>query len=88
MDGFRYELTTGTVTRCRKSWKGENDRQTTYKLTTNTVTYDYLKLRGDIVHRSTPDTATSHPVKKVDLEKTISFLKLLVDATERVFGPV
>ncbi len=43
---------------------------------------NYLKLRGDIVHRSKPDTATSHPVKKVDLEKAISFLKQLVDATE------
>lgn len=49
---------------------------------------NYLKLRGDIVHRSKPDTATSHPVKKVDLEKAISFLKLLVDATERAFGRV
>ena len=48
---------------------------------------NYLKLRGDIVHRSKPDTATSHPVKKVDLEKAISFLKLLVDATERGFRP-
>ena len=48
---------------------------------------NYLKLRGDIVHRSKPDTASSHPVKKVDLEKAISFLKLLVDASERAFRP-
>jgi len=41
---------------------------------------------GDIVHRSNPDTATSHPVKKVHPEKAISFLKLPVDATERAFG--
>ena len=48
----------------------------------------YIKLRGDVVHRSRkiiPGPATTHPVKKVDLEKAISFLKNLVDATERAF---
>ena len=47
---------------------------------------EYLKLRGDIVHRSrplSPDAPNSHPVRKDELEKAISFLKLLVDATER-----
>jgi hypothetical protein len=51
---------------------------------------NYLKLRGDIVHRPrpvSPDAPANHPVKKVDLEKAISFLKLLVDATERAFDP-
>lgn len=50
----------------------------------------YMKLRGDIVHRSrtiSPGEPNSHPVKKVDLEKAISFLKSLVDATERAFVP-
>lgn len=50
----------------------------------------YMKLRGDIVHRSrsiTPGEPNSHPVKKVDLEKAINFLKSLVDATERSFTP-
>ena len=48
----------------------------------------YMKLRGDIVHRSrtiSPGEPNSHPVKKVDLEKAINFLKSLVDATERSF---
>ena len=51
----------------------------------------YMKLRGDIVHRSRvidPDSPNSHPVKKVDLEKAIAFLKNLVEATERAFTRV
>ena len=46
----------------------------------------YIRLRGDVVHRSRPMQAgmpTAHPVKKVDLEKAIAFLKNLVEATER-----
>jgi len=46
----------------------------------------YMKLRGDIVHRSrplVPGTPAAHPVKKDDLRKVIGFLKNLVDATER-----
>lgn len=45
----------------------------------------YIKLRGDVVHRSRPmgnDTSVAHPVKKEDLERAISFLKDLVKATE------
>ncbi|HNP36963.1 MAG TPA: HEPN domain-containing protein [Woeseiaceae bacterium] len=48
----------------------------------------YMKLRGDIVHRSRvvePGAPSAHPVKKVDLEKAISFLKNLVEATEKAF---
>lgn len=48
----------------------------------------YLKLRGDIVHRSrplVPGTPAAHPVKKEDLRKVIGFLKSLVNATERAF---
>lgn len=48
----------------------------------------YMKLRGDVVHRSRAgftDAPKSHPVKKVDLEKAISFLKNLVNATENAF---
>jgi hypothetical protein len=51
----------------------------------------YMKLRGDIVHRSRvvdPDSPNAHPVKKVDLEKAIAFLKNLVEATERAFTRV
>ena len=45
----------------------------------------YMKLRGDVVHRSRSagnDTSVAHPVKKEDLERAISFLKELVKATE------
>jgi len=50
----------------------------------------YMKLRGDIVHRSrtiAPGEPKSHPVTKVALERAISFLKKLVDATESAFAP-
>jgi len=46
----------------------------------------YMKLRGDVVHRSRsviPGPPTAHPVRKEDLEKAISFLKHLVAATEK-----
>lgn len=45
----------------------------------------YIKLRGDVVHRSrtvTSDTSQAHPVTKEDLEKVIRFLGSLVAATE------
>lgn len=45
----------------------------------------YMKLRGDVVHRSRtviPGPSQAHPVKKEDLEKAIRFLKLLVASTE------
>lgn len=46
----------------------------------------YLKLRGDVVHRSRAaslgDQPTPHPVKKDDLERVIIFIKNLVKATE------
>jgi hypothetical protein len=46
----------------------------------------YMKLRGDVVHRSRAvqsGPTPAHPVKKEDLEKAISFLKDLVKATEK-----
>lgn len=45
----------------------------------------YLKLRGDVVHRSRIVVAgppVAHPVTKDELEKAIRFLKSLVTATE------
>lgn len=48
----------------------------------------FLKLRGDIVHRSrviTGDSALAHPVTKETLQKAIRFLKSLVIATEKAF---
>jgi hypothetical protein len=46
----------------------------------------YMKLRGDVVHRSRTVQAgqsQAHPVKKEDLERVISFLKELVKATDK-----
>ena len=46
----------------------------------------YMKLRGDVVHRSRAVQAgqnPAHPVRKEDLERVISFLKDLVKATEK-----
>ena len=45
----------------------------------------YMKLRGDVVHRSrvlSSGPTQAHPVTKEDLEKVIRFLRSLVDATE------
>lgn len=45
----------------------------------------YMKLRGDVVHRSralTSGPSQAHPVTKDDLEKVIRFLRNLVAATE------
>lgn len=51
---------------------------------------ELLAARGAIVHRSKePDAggpSKPHPVKREDLEKTIRFLKGLVDATEKAFA--
>lgn len=69
----------------RKFWSWNNCDLKTVKVKLG----QYMKLRGDIVHRSrtiSPGEPNSHPVKKVDLEKAINFLKSLVDATERSFA--
>jgi len=50
----------------------------------------YMKLRGDVVHRSRtiePGPPKAHPVTKDDLEKAIRFLKELVKVTESAFQP-
>ena len=50
----------------------------------------YLKLRGDVVHRARVvrhGPAQAHPVTKDDLERVIRFLRNLVDATERGLTP-
>ena len=61
------------------SWNGSDDEATRKRLN------DYIKLRGDVVHRSRrvqPGPPEPHPVKKDELEKAIRFLKALVQATE------
>lgn len=51
---------------------------------------DYLKLRGDVVHRArtgtAADTSIAHPVTREHLHRAIHFLKELVKATERALG--
>jgi hypothetical protein len=50
----------------------------------------YIKLRGDVVHRSRPiiqGPPKAHPVTKEDLEKAVRFLKDLVQATENALNP-
>jgi hypothetical protein len=50
----------------------------------------YIKLRGDVVHRSRPITQgppNAHPVTKDDLEKAVRFLRDLVQATENALLP-
>ena len=69
---------------CRKHWSWNNYDLKTVKERLG----KYMKLRGDIVHRSrtiSPGEPNSHPVKKVDLEKAINFLKSLIEATEKAF---
>ncbi len=49
----------------------------------------YMKLRGDVVHRSRPNITSqsnAHPITKDELEKLIRFLKGLVEATENAFN--
>ncbi len=49
----------------------------------------FMKLRGDVVHRSRtiePGPPKAHPVTKEDLEKAIRFLKELVRVTEDALG--
>lgn len=50
---------------------------------------EYLKQRGDVVHRSrkrVPGPTPTHPVKRDDLQRAIRFLKNLVEATERALS--
>lgn len=50
----------------------------------------YMKLRGDVVHRSrtiSPGPPQAHPVTKEDLEKVIRFLRGLVASTEAALQP-
>ena len=64
-----------------QKWLINNYDDKKIKLTLNT----FMKLRGDVVHRSRPntkETSNYHPVNKDDLQKVIRFLKQLVDATE------
>ena len=64
------------------SWNGGDEKMTCNRLD------DYLRLRGEVVHRSrrlTREHGEAHPVTKEDLEKAIRFLRRLVQATENAF---
>lgn len=66
------------------SWKWNNVEPVAARHKLN----GYLKLRGDVVHRSrisVKGPPQPHPVTKDDLQRAISFLKELVRATERAF---
>lgn len=43
---------------------------------------DYIRLRGDVVHRAVTDKQSGHPVKKDELQKCVRFLKSLTNTTE------
>ena len=68
----------------RLAWNGHDRAAVREKLTA------YLKLRGDIVHRSrvvkTGESAR-HPVNRDELKKAISFLRNLVNANEAALAP-
>ena len=64
-----------------EKWTWNNHDQRTVRDRLN----QYIKLRGDVVHRSlapAPGPPKAHPVTKEELEKAIRFLKALVQATE------
>lgn len=63
-------------------WKWNNVDPDTAKRKLN----GYLKLRGDVVHRSRVNVKSPsqpHPVTRDELQKAVYFLKELVKATER-----
>ena len=63
-------------------WQWLNFEPSKVKKTLN----DLISRRGDAVHRSKPvqaGTPAPHLVKREDLEKTIRFLKCLVEATDK-----
>jgi hypothetical protein len=68
-----------------QGWKWANFDAMRAKETLN----QYMKLRGDVVHRSRPadnGPPSAHPVTKEDLRKAIRFLKDLVVATDRTLA--
>jgi len=71
------------VTQCW-SWNNTDSKAISDRLN------QYVKLRGDVVHRSRtiePGPPRAHPVTKEDLERAIRFLKNLVQATEKALPP-
>ncbi len=70
------------VSTCKEKWQWNNYDSKTVR---NKLDH-YMKLRGEVVHRSkviTSATTQAHPVTKDDLKKVISFLKCLVEITDK-----
>ncbi|GAD91370.1 hypothetical protein VHA01S_087_00100 [Vibrio halioticoli NBRC 102217] len=59
------------------SWPGYEDPDRT-----RTKLNEWIKKRGDAVHRSVSDKQTSHLISKPEAEKCIKFLKSLVQVTD------
>lgn len=68
-----------------QSWEWPNFDRTRIKQTLD----ELISIRGDVVHRSKAIVAGAppqpHPVKRDDLERSIRFLKSLVEATDNAF---
>ncbi|WP_305408201.1 HEPN domain-containing protein [Photobacterium leiognathi] len=44
---------------------------------------EWIKMRGEAVHRAVPDKQTEHLINKKDAEKCIKFFKKLVEVTDK-----
>lgn len=63
------------------SWPGyEEQERTRAKLN------EWIKKRGDAVHRSVTDKQVTHLISKPDAEKCIKFFKMLVEVTEQAIS--
>lgn len=60
------------------SWAGFEHKLVTAKLD------DWIKKRGDAVHRSITDKQVAHLVNRQEMGKCLTFFKNLVDATDKV----
>lgn len=58
------------------SWENFDSKRACEKLN------EYIKLRGDVVHRAVTDKQSGHPVKKDELQKCIRFLNSLTNAMD------
>lgn len=55
-------------------------------VTASTKLNEWIKKRGDAVHRSVMDKQASHLVSRDDMRKCINFFKCLVEATDKVLA--
>ena len=62
------------------NWAGFEPKAAATKLN------EWIKKRGDAVHRSVMDKQASHLVSRDDMRKCINFFKCLVEATDKVLA--